>query len=314
MKWGMSDRSGWLGVVTLSERAVYALGGLLVLVALTLPWLARWRGLVRYEAREASQAQSLRPALIELPGGVFRMGSPEGEEGRLANEGPVHEVEIRAFAMCETEVTQGQWQAVMGTNPSDCDAGCGADLPVQNVSWFDVLDYLNALTRRENEVRGEGERLTECYAIDDATWKGGCTGYRLPTEAEWEYAARAGTETVYSFGDDEAQLGEHAWYEANSGGKVHPVGTKRANPWGLRDVHGNVWEWIWDGYSESYESGRQTDPRGPEARGDRMIRGGSARSSSRELRSASRGGAMNVTTSWIFGLRCARNLPHASTP
>jgi formylglycine-generating enzyme required for sulfatase activity len=310
----MIDRSGWLGVATLSERAVYALGGLLVLVALALPWLARWRGLVRYEAGAAGAAQSLRPALIELPGGVFRMGSPEGEAGRDENEGPVHEVEISAFAMCETEVTQGQWQAVMGGNPSDCMHGCGPDLPVQNVSWFDAVRFLNELTRRENQALEEGEQLTECYAIEDATWKDGCTGYRLPTEAEWEYAARAGTETAYSFGDDETELGEHAWYEANAGDTVHAVGTKGANPWGLRDVHGNVSEWVWDGYHHSYESGRQKDPRGPEARGDRMVRGGEDKSLPRDMRSAARHGLMNIGKHGGLGLRCARSLPRASAP
>jgi formylglycine-generating enzyme required for sulfatase activity len=307
----MSDRSGWPGVVTLSERAVYALGGLLVLVALALPWLARWRGLVRYEAREISQAQSLRPALIELPGGVFRMGSPEDEAGRDTNEGPTHEVEISAFAMCETEVTQGQWQAVMGENPSDCQHGCGPDLPVQNVSWLDAVQYLNALTRRENQALGEGEPLTACYAIDgkEVTWKDGCTGYRLPTEAEWEYAARAGTATAYSFGDDEAKLGAHDWYKENAGSKVHTVGTKRANPWGLRDMHGNVREWVWDWFG-SYENANQKDPRGPETSVTRVVRGGSIGDGPGRLRSAFRrdwsGPGVRF---WVRGLRCARGVP-----
>jgi formylglycine-generating enzyme required for sulfatase activity len=311
----MIDRSGWLGVATLSERAVYALGGLLVLVALALPWLARWRGLVRYEAGAPGEAQSLRPALIELPGGAFRMGSPESEPGRGANEGPVHEVEISAFAMCETEVTQGQWEAVTGANPSDCDAGCGSDLPVQRVSWLDAVNYLNELTRRENQALAESERLTECYAIDGetVTWKDGCTGYRLPTEAEWEYAARAGTETAYSFGDDAGQLGEYSWYSEKAGREVHAVGTKRANPWGLRDVHGNVGEWVWDWYGP-YEDTKQKDPRGPEAGLGRTVRGGFAQFEPGLLRSAARDRLSPEVWGWLLGLRCARSLPGALTP
>jgi formylglycine-generating enzyme required for sulfatase activity len=315
MNGGMIDRSGWLGVVTLSERAVYALGGLLVLVALALPWLARWRGLVRYEAGAAGEAQALRPALIELPGGVFRMGSPEGEAGRYGDEDPVHDVEISAFAMCETEVTQGQWEAVMGHDPSDCASGCGPERPVHDVSWFDAVRYLNALTRRENQAPGEGEHLTECYVIDGATvtWKDGCTGYRLPTEAEWEYAIRAGIETAYSFGDDAGQLEAHAWYQVNAGGEAHAVGTRRANPWGLRDLHGNVREWVWDAYS-SYENASQADPRGVETGITRVMRGGSVVDGARQARSAFRDWSEPEVRRGFLGLRCARSLPGASRP
>ena len=147
----------------------------------------------------------------------------------------------------------------MGEKPSDCDYGCGNELPVQNVSWSDAVAYLNKLTELESEVLvalGEAA-LTGCYvgSGEDVTWVAGCTGYRLPAEAEWEYAARAGTTTRWSFGDEEAELGEFAWYADNAEGEVHTVGSKKANPWGLSDMHGNVWEWVWDPY-DSYKSGK----------------------------------------------------------
>jgi formylglycine-generating enzyme required for sulfatase activity len=292
----------------------------------------------------------LSPALVRIPGGSFRMGSPEAERQRLReelkreglsedlydDEAPQHDVEVTGFDMCETEVTQGQWQAVMGSNPSDCDWGCGPELPVQNVSWLEAALYLNALTRRENQERRAGEPLSPCYEIDGeealrqqmaptsgsgrqelaeakVEWKPGCTGYRLPTEAEWEYAARARTTTAYSFGDDKAQLGEYAWYSDNAGSKVKQVKTRKANPWGLHDVHGNVYEWVWDRYG-SYSREAQQDPRGPEEGDARVVRGGSIGVRPRLLRSADRLWSLPGTRLRLLGLRCVRGGPRASTP
>lgn len=165
--------------------------------------------------------------LAAIPTGTFQMGSPDTESGRSSDEGPVHTVNVRGFWMGKTEVTQGLWKAVMGSNPSGF-SSCGDSCPVERVSWDDAQEFIKKLN--------------------------GLTGkqYRLPSEVEWEYAARAGTKTRWSFGDQESQLGEYAWYTSNSDSKTHPVGQKKPNPWGLHDMHGNVLEWVQDRWHIDY--------------------------------------------------------------
>lgn len=150
-------------------------------------------------------------------------------------------------------------------NPSDFK---GNDLPVETVSWNDTQEFIRQLNAKE----GGGK-------------------YRLPTEAEWEYAARAGTTTAYSFGDDASELGEYAWYDRNSGGKTHPVRGRKANGWGLYDMHGNVWEWVQDWYGEytgSTADAPAVDPTGPVSGAARVIRGGGWGNSARDCRSSHR--------------------------
>jgi formylglycine-generating enzyme required for sulfatase activity len=198
--------------------------------------------------------------LVLIRPGKFMMGSPDSEEGRKAEEGPLHEVTIsRPFCMGVTEVTQAQYEAVMGTNP-----GASTAAPAENVSWGDAVEFC----RKASEKTGKT--------------------VRLPTEAEWEYACRAGSTTRFSFGDSDGTLGDYAWYGSNSGGKTHPVGQKKPNPWGLYDMHGNVWEWCQD-LQGRYAAGAVTDPAGAGAGTYRVLRGGSWFSDPVFCRSAYRG-------------------------
>lgn len=184
-----------------------------------------------------------------IPPGQFAMGSPPGESGRSDDERQHTVILSERFWLARTECTQGQWEAVMGTNPSQSK---GSDLPVENVSWADAAEFCRKLTERE---RSAG-RLPE-------GWE-----FALPTEVRWEYACRAGSEGPYA-GD----LGAMGWYAENSGGKTHPAGGKAANAWGLCDMHGNVWEWCADWYGE-YPGEVVRDPPGPPSGSIRVDRGG----------------------------------------
>ena len=197
-----------------------------------------------------------------VPAGTFEMGSPAGEADRVADERQ-HQVTLtRGYWMGETEVTQGQWRAVAGTNPSYF-SSCGNECPVEQVSWFDAVVFANAMSRKAE--------FEECYRVsgDSVTFIGlGCRGFRLPTEAEWEHAARAGSNYRYSGGDDLDAVG---WYDGNSNSRTHMAAQKQANGWGLHDMSGNVWEWCWDRYGD-YPSGAVTDPIGPVGGPDRVGR------------------------------------------
>ena len=211
---------------------------------------------------------------VWIPPGTFRMGSPESEEGRDSSEGPLHEVEISTgFYLGKYEVTQGQWGSVMGTEPwsGESYVRSNPSHPAVWISWNDVQWFVEKL----NAAAGEAV-------------------YRLPSEAEWEYACRAGTSTRWSFGDDESDLTDYAWYYDNAwaAGKKYAqaVGTKLPNAWGLYDIHGNVWEWVQDRYSSSYYNrSPRVDPLGPNTGSRRVIRGGSFGSDAQGVRSAGRG-------------------------
>jgi len=225
--------------------------------------------------------------LIEIPGGTFTMGSSDAEQVAwwaagvdFADEGPQHQVTVSSFAMSETEITQAQLRALMGfvpTIPADCTRDCfngmlSDDRPVGWISWNQAVAFCDALSTLTGRL---------------------C---RLPTEAEWEYACRAGSAAPYTFGDDVARLGEYAWYDGNSGwpsqdNSAHAVAQKLPNAFGLYDMHGNVWEWVGDWYGR-YTTDVETDPTGPSTDkidGPRkVLRGGAYSRQGRYLRSAYR--------------------------
>jgi formylglycine-generating enzyme required for sulfatase activity len=231
---------------------------------------------------------SIGMKLVLIPAGEFLMGSAKADDpDALDDEQPRHRVRItRPFYLGTTEVTQGQYRAVMGATPSLFKGS--DDLPVDNVSWSDAVafcDKLNAM---------------EIGSLEGAI-------YRLPTEAEWEYACRAGSTTRYSFGDNAAYLGDFAWYDDNSRGKTHPVGQKRPNGFNLYDTHGNVYEWCQDGYkADYYRESPAADPPGASGASGRVIRGGGWIDNPQHARSAVRNGVALENRLRSLGFRLAR--------
>ncbi len=207
--------------------------------------------------------------------GTFTMGSPDDEVGRNNDEGPEHEVTLSEFWIAKFEVTNELYQRFQVQPPSRF-LGEGANLPVERVTWF------------------EADKFCRDF------------GYGLPTEAEWEYAARAGTNTRWSFGDEEAKLDRHAWYSNNSDIEPHPVGEKEPNPWGIHDMHGNVYEWVADWYGP-YSADSQIYPTGPDDGSFRVLRGGAFFNSPRYLRSAYRFRFVPEDRNGDFGFRCVRS-------
>jgi len=266
--------------------------------------------------------------MVRIEGGMFSMGSPSNEPGR-SNDEALHRVTVSAFYIGKYQVTQAEYEAVMGTNPSKYK---GANLPVENVSWYDAVEYCNRLSQREG--------LTPAYTIDksrsdpnnkneydDIRWlvilNPNANGYRLPTEAEWEYACRAGTTTRFWSGNNETTLSGKAnvadltakekypdwtWTIVNihdGYAETSPVGIFAPNQWGLYDMHGNVWEWCWDWYDD-YKSKAQINPMGAVSGAYRVIRGGSWFNYAADVRSAFRN-SYNPSDKYInIGFRLVR--------
>jgi len=224
---------------------------------------------------EIDLGDGIKMSFVPINAGSFTMGSPDTDSDALSYPGehPQRVVTIcQSLYMGKYEVTQAQYQKIMGSNPSDVTTD--SNLPVENVIWYDAVFFCNKLSINQG--------LTPCYTDSDGntTIDNGDTvscnwsanGYRLPTEAEWEYCCRAGTTTKYSCGD--TFDGAYGWYSANSSDAAHTVGTTLANPWGLHDMHGNVWEWCWDWFDYDYYSqGENSDPRGPSTGSYRVLRG-----------------------------------------
>jgi formylglycine-generating enzyme required for sulfatase activity len=233
----------------------------------------------------APPPSSVGMEFIRIDAGEFPMGNDT-----VASTRPLHRVTIRhPFYLGKYEVTQKQWAAVMGNNPSHFTGN--ANLPVENVSWIEVQDFIKRLNAKETGVH-----------------------YRLPTEAEWEYAARACARTAYSFGDDDTQLAQHAWYDRNAEQRTHPVGQRVANPWGLYDMHGNVWEWSQDWYGD-YQDNAAVDPQGPPQGVFRVYRGcGWLRgASSLYCQLTSRHGARPTFRHPALGFRLVMTIPAEDT-
>ena len=240
-----------------------------------------------------AQTANVPDNFVRINGGTFTMGSPANEPGRDSDE-VQHQVTVSSFYMGKYEVTQREWFDVTGTNPSSFK---GDNLPVETINWFDAVAYCNK--------RSQKEGLTPAYTINgrNVTWNKNANGYRLPTEAEWEYACRAGTITAYNTGD--TINGNTGWYSANSGNTTHPVGQKPANRWGLHDMHGNVAEWCWDWYG-TYPTRAQTDPTGASSGSFRVIRSGYWYYTAVGVRSALRGRNIPSNRYDDLGLRLVR--------
>ena len=251
------------------------------------------------------------PGMKLIPAGTFTMGSSTTEVSRSSGE-TQHSVTLSAFYMDSTDVTQGQYLAVMGVNPSYF-SSCGTTCPVEDVTWFDAVLYCNARSKKANldtvysytamtGTYGNGVTALTGIAADLSK-----SGYRLPTEAQWEYAARGGTTTAYYWGDDTATatVSKYAWYTTNASSTTHPVATKLPNPYGLYDMAGNVWQWTNDWYG-TYSTTAATDPSGPSSGTGRVIRGGSWSSGASSLRSANRGYYSPDLRYYFSGFRSVR--------
>jgi formylglycine-generating enzyme required for sulfatase activity len=246
--------------------------------------------------------------MMLIPAGSFEMGSRRGRE----DEAPSHKVWIDSFLMDRHEVTQAEYEKLgqreAFPNPSHFK---GPDLPVEQVTWPQAARFCNARSRAEG--------LEPCYNEDTGECNFQASGYRLPTEAEWEYACRAGTTTDYSFGGDARKLGDFAWFADNADKKTHAVGQKKPNAWGLYDMHGNVAEWCQDVYDRNYyRSSPERNPRGPAEGPDYALRGGSWKSAVDALRSSSRlGESPGFSDACLardaIGFRCVRKAPPEAT-
>lgn len=231
------------------------------------------------ESSKDTFTNSVGIEFVRIPAGTFFMGANRHFENADSDELPRHKVRItRPFYLSKYEITQAQWVAVMGSNPSHFK---GRNRPVEQVSWHDVQRFIERLNARENTDK-----------------------YRLPTEAEWEYAARAGGDGSYCFGDMVDDLVLYAWYYVNAGQKTHPVGRLKANDFGLHDMHGNVWEWCNDWYAADYFSHSPSeDPKGPSKGTLKVEKGGGWDSLADSCRSAYRHGIVPGKKNSALGFR-----------
>ena len=222
--------------------------------------------------------------MIKVDGGTFTMGATSEMKKSDSDEKPLHQVTLSSYYIGETEVTQALWEAVMGSNPSKFK---GANLPVENVSWYDCHEFINKLNELTNRK------------------------FTLPTEAEWEFAARGGRKSKHTKYSGSRKISDVAWYDVNSGGYTHPVKTKKANELGIFDMSGNVWEWCQDWYG-LYSSNAQSNPAGPKNGTSRLYRGGSWNGSERGCRSSYRLSLSPSIRDFNIGLRLVLSNGHGA--
>ena len=241
-----------------------------ILLLIILVDMLFFLGCSELDESELPSWKSIESGMVQIQGGTFTMGDIQG--GGDSDESPTHSVTLSSFNISDHEVTASEYKVCVDAGVCAA-AGSGSDAtyntsgkennPINYVSWNDTQSFITWLN--QNSTRG----------------------YRLCTEAEWEYAARAGTTTKWSCGNDSSCLDSVAWYSSNSGDTTHDVKTKTANAWGLYDMHGNVWEWVQDWY-DNYSSDAVTDPKGPSTGSDRVLRGGLFNDSATYVRSANR--------------------------
>jgi formylglycine-generating enzyme required for sulfatase activity len=243
--------------------------------------------------------------MVLIPAGSFEMGNRQGKE----EESHVHRVSVDSFLMDKYEVTQAEYERHGLPNPAHFK---GPTLPVEQATWAQAAEYCNR--------RSEDEGLQPCYDEKTSACNFGADGYRLPTEAEWEYACRAGNDADYSFGNDAGKLGEYAWFADNSGKKTHPIGQKKPNAWGLYDMHGNVAEWCNDVFDKGYyKVSPESNPHGPPDGSLYVLRGGSWKTGAETLRSSYRlsenpGFSDACLARDAIGFRCVRKAPAKNGP
>jgi len=248
--------------------------------------------LPRFEGRDGAE-------MVEIPAGEFRMGSDDGE----SDEQPIHRAKLAGFRLDAKPVTNAQFAKFMN------DIGGAREVDGHLLVWT----FIRGIHRTGN--RWEAQQGCGDFPAVGVTWYG-ASSYakhyrkRLPTEAEWEYACRAGNAGKWCFGDDAKSLGDHAWYDGNAGADMHAAGGKSPNAWGLYDMHGNVWEWCSDWYDEEYYAESPAkNPKGPSARKFRVLRGGSRLNSAARCRCANRGATDPGDKDGVIGFRCAMSLP-----